>query len=420
MFVVGNDSDPDGDGFSVVGVDNPPNGTVLFDSSGIYYTPDVAFIGTETLTYTLRDNHGLTARATVTVTVTRAPNLPPIATSQNVSVTTGQTTAITLGASDPDGTPVTYAVGTPTGGTLTGTAPDLTYTAPATGGVYSFTFTAADGTFTSNTATVTITVTDPVNRPPVATNDTAAVDEDDSVSFDPRSQRHRRGQRPAGRRGHDTRRPRQRHLQRHVVHLHAGGQLQRPGLVHLHRCRTAGAGPPVGTVDLTVDPVNDAPVANIDTVTTTEGVATAVNVVANDADIDGDSLSVASNTQPAHGTATCGVTSCSYVPAPAFDGPDFFNYTVSDGNGGTATTTVNITVTSLNEAPAATLDVTPASATAPALVTATLGGTDPNGDAADLHPELGRRHPGAVGQPAGRRRPPTRTRGPGPTPSVWP
>ena len=242
--------------------------------------------------------------------------------------------------------------------------------------MYSFTFTAADGTFTSNTATVTITVTDPVNRPPVATNDTATVDEDGSATFDPRSNDTDAdndplaivGTTPAG---HGS------------VTCSATSCTYTPAANYngtdsfIYTLSDGRGGTTLGTVDLTVDPVNDAPVANIDTVTTTEGVATAVNVVANDADIDGDSLSVASNTQPAHGTATCGVTSCSYVPAPAFDGPDFFNYTVSDGNGGTATTTVNITVTSLNEAPAATLDVTPASATAPALVTATLGGTDP-------------------------------------------
>jgi hypothetical protein len=72
--------------------------------------------------------------------------------------------SITLTATDIEGDPLTYSiVGSPTHGTLSGSAPTLTYT-PDTdyNGPDSFTFKANDGILDSNTATVTIIV-EPVN-----------------------------------------------------------------------------------------------------------------------------------------------------------------------------------------------------------------------------------------------------------------
>ena len=89
------------------------------------------------------------------------------------AVTTNEDTAkaITLTGSDPDGDPLTYAVVTnPAHGTLSGTAPNLTYT-PALNynGVDTFTFAVRDAQLQSVPATVSLTIT-PVNDPPVANN----------------------------------------------------------------------------------------------------------------------------------------------------------------------------------------------------------------------------------------------------------
>jgi VCBS repeat-containing protein len=96
-------------------------------------------------------------------------NRAPVATAS--SVTTAEDTAvpITLNASDPDGNPLTFTLGAPAHGTLTGTAPNLTYTPAADyNGPDSFTFSVSDGSLTSATATVSITVT-AVDDPPVTT-----------------------------------------------------------------------------------------------------------------------------------------------------------------------------------------------------------------------------------------------------------
>ena len=67
---------------------------------------------------------------------------------------------VAVEAKDLDGDPLTYSVATqPAHGTLSGAAPDLTYTPdPDYNGPDSFTFTANDGTVDSNLATVRITV----------------------------------------------------------------------------------------------------------------------------------------------------------------------------------------------------------------------------------------------------------------------
>ena len=62
-------------------------------------------------------------------------------------------------------------------------------------------------------------------------------------------------------------------------------------------------------------------------------------------------------TQGANGSVTNNGSSVSYTPNANFFGNDSFTYTVSDGNGGNDTATVNITVTNVNDAPALTSSV---------------------------------------------------------------
>jgi regulation of enolase protein 1 (concanavalin A-like superfamily) len=100
------------------------------------------------------------------VTVTQGdpiPNSPPTAENASFASLRDTPVATTLTATDPNSDPLTYSVVTPPAhGTLSGTAPNLTYT-PSAGylGADSFTFKASDGQVDSNTATVSLTVTAP-------------------------------------------------------------------------------------------------------------------------------------------------------------------------------------------------------------------------------------------------------------------
>ena len=98
-----------------------------------------------------------------------------------------------------------------------------------------------------------------------------------------------------------------------------------------------------------------------------EGIAeddpgTAIDVLDGDTDGDGDPLEIVAVSTPAHGTAVFddGGTASEpsddtiiYTPEPDYFGPDVFTYTVSDGRGGLATATVQITVTEVNDDPIA-------------------------------------------------------------------
>ena len=111
------------------------------------------------------------AAGTAELTVTVVGNSPPIVTPQSVATLEDTPVGIVLAGTDADTTDVlSFAVvDQPADGSLSGTAPNLTFTPNANfNGPDSFTFSANDGTTDSSTATVFIDVT-PVNDPPTAT-----------------------------------------------------------------------------------------------------------------------------------------------------------------------------------------------------------------------------------------------------------
>jgi M6 family metalloprotease-like protein len=111
----------------------------------------------------------------------------------------------------------------------------------------------------------------------------------------------------------------------------------------------------VGCVMVNVTSVNDPPVAQNDSVTLAEDTPTTINVLANDTDVDNDSLSVTNfPTPPSHGGVTVNFDqTVLYTPTLNYSGPDSFVYTVSDGHGGTANATVTVTVTPVEDPPVA-------------------------------------------------------------------
>ena len=97
---------------------------------------------------------------------------------------------------------------------------------------------------------------------------------------------------------------------------------------------------------------NTPPEAVPDTDTVVEdSLDNVIDVLANDEDDDGDTLTVTHVTTPAHGTATRFDDHVTYTPLPDYAGSDSFQYTIGDGNGGTDITTVTITVTNTNDPP---------------------------------------------------------------------
>jgi hypothetical protein len=93
-----------------------------------------------------------------------------------------------------------------------------------------------------------------------------------------------------------------------------------------------------------VDKYNSSPVAVDDSAEVKSGSTVLVDVLANDTDEDGDTLSITGFTQGSKGTATQEGDSIRYTPNPGFIGMDEFMYEISDGNGGTSSARVTIIV----------------------------------------------------------------------------
>ncbi|MGS6582006.1 tandem-95 repeat protein [Vibrio diabolicus] len=105
------------------------------------------------------------------------------------------------------------------------------------------------------------------------------------------------------------------------------------------------------TVNVDVTPVNDAPVAKDDAATTQEDTAVTIDILPNDTDIDGDTLSIQSASVPeAQGKVEIVDGKLVFTPAENFHGDAEITYTVTDG-ALTDQATVNVTVNAVNDAP---------------------------------------------------------------------
>ncbi len=139
---------------------NPSHGTLSGTAPNLTFSPAIGFHGTDTFTFTCTNGYNITsAPATVTLNVATGA---PTADSQLVSVPTSTATTFALTGSDPNVPilPLTFNVATnPTHGTLSGTAPNLTFT-PTAGyiGPDSFTFTVNNGSITSVVGTLSLNI----------------------------------------------------------------------------------------------------------------------------------------------------------------------------------------------------------------------------------------------------------------------
>jgi len=123
-------------------------------------------------------------------------------------------------------------------------------------------------------------------------------------------------------------------------------------------------------------PVNNAPVASAQSVTTTKD--TAVEIILAGTDAEGDTLTYTVVDQPSNGTLTGAVPNLTYTPNADYNGNDSFTFKVNDGTVDSEPATVSITVTAVNDPPVATAQsVTTNQDTEIAI---TLAGTDTDND----------------------------------------
>src|SRR5205814_2761404 len=99
------------------------------------------------------------------------------------------------------------------------------------------------------------------------------------------------------------------------------------------------------TVTVTVIPANDPPVAVDDSASTPEDVPVTIDPLANDSDPDGDPLTI-TDASTTNGTVVIvGGTNLLFSPTTNYNGTTTIPYTISDGNGGSASATATVTTT---------------------------------------------------------------------------
>jgi VCBS repeat-containing protein len=365
--VLGNDTDVDAQPLTAVLVTGPSHGTLILNANGSYsYQPAANYNGPDSFTYRASDGTATSAAVTVSLTVT-AVNDTPFA---NDDAFTGNEDAslqvaapgVLANDTDEDAGSLTASVRTdPAHGALTLNAngsftyvPVANYTGPD-----SFTYTITDNGGLTDWATVAITVA-PAPDPPSASDDSYAITEDTTlVLFGPAVL------------ANDTDvdgLPLTAILVTGPSHgtltlTPSGGFTYSPAANYsgpdtfTYKASNGARESNVATVSLTVNGVNDAPAAVGNSYATNEDVQLVVNVpgvLGNDTDADGNPLTAALVTGPAHGTLVLDADGgFRYTPAPNYNGPDSFTYQASDGTLTSGVVTVSLSVTSVNDTPVA-------------------------------------------------------------------
>ncbi len=361
---------PSTSALTITGVSATANATVTISNDGqqLIYTPNANFQGIDTFTYTIEDDGGETSSATVTVEVTDV-NDAPVAVDDTFTVAEdGVATSLDVLNNDSSGPDVgedlqVSAVTAASHGTVTistdGKALIFTPTANFSG-TDSFTYTLSDGRGGTDTAQVTVTITE-VNDAPTAGRDIRSMNEDSVLTLD-----------VADLLGNDTAGAGETDQTLMVTGIGTATQ----GTATLNG-NTVTYTPPqdffgtisfeytirdngttngqadaktaVGTVTINVNNVNDPPTAVDDTATAQSGAGSImISVLSNDTGTpdSGEVLTVtAVSAGSAQGTMTIAADGrIEYTPADGFAGTETFTYTISDGNGGEDTATVTVDV----------------------------------------------------------------------------
>ena len=394
LDLAANDSDADdGLDLSSIAVSVPGNGSLVVNANGtVDYTHDGSETPlTDSFTYTIDDISGATSN-TVTVNLTITPvNDAPVALDGALNTDEDTVGIGVLVANDADGPGISYSIpindnGSKGTATITnGMTGAYTYTPNAGAiGSDSFTFTAFDGISISNTATITVTIND-INYPPVAVTDNFTVDEGSTTNLDLST--------------NDSDVDNALDLTSIAVSVPGNGSLvvNTNGTVDYTHDDSetpladsftytiddeAGATSNTVTVNLTITPVNDAPVAVADNFTVAEGsISTTLDLAVNDSDADNalDLTSIAIISGPGNGSPLVVNTdgTVDYTHNGSETTADSFTYTIDDQSGATSNTvTVSLTITPVNDPPVAigSCETTPQAVT----LNGTLGAIDPD------------------------------------------
>jgi VCBS repeat-containing protein len=387
--VLANDHDPDDGAVLTVTAASVPmgQGTATIVGNQVQFDPGADFnhlaageSQVVNVSYTIQDEHGATSTSTIAVTVT-GENDAPVAVADTATTDENSPVTVNVLANDhdpDDGAVLTVTAASAPSGQGTATivgnqvqfdpGTDFDHLAAGASQVVNVSYTIQDEHGATSTSTIAVTVTG-TNDAPVAVADTATTSENVPVTVNVLANDHdpddgavltvTAASAPSGQ-GSVT-----------VV----GNQVQfNPGsdFDHLavgesqivnvsYTIQDEHGATSTSTIAVTVTGTNDAPVAVADTATTSENAPVTIDVLANDHDVDdGAMLTVTAASAPSgQGSATIVANHVQFDPGTDFDHLAVgesqvvnLSYTIQDEHGATSSSTVAVTVTGTNDAPA--------------------------------------------------------------------
>jgi len=375
LNVLANDYDTDiGDSISISLVGTPDaGGSASINGSNIDYAPLADFSGTEHISYTISDGVD-TATATVTVTVVAPGNTVPTGFADSYSVIQDSTNTLNVLANDtdPDLPAQTLSIASADatslqGGTVTNNGTDITYSPAASyTGADSFTYVVTDGTATSTSVTVNLTVlATGGNSNPTGAVDSYSVIQDSTNTLDVLA--------------NDT----DPDLPAQTLSIASadaasaqGGTVTNNGTDITYTPAASYTGPDSFTYTVTDGTATSTSVTVSLTVLATGGntaptavndsnysvaensSANLLNVLVNDYDEDlpAQTLTIDSVSAAGNGTTSTDGSTISYTPNMGFSGPETFTYIITDGSAFSLAATVTVNVVAADTAPTGAVD----------------------------------------------------------------
>ena len=351
LDVLSQASDIDGDTLSISAITQGQKGAVSVVNDKLVYTPNANMNGSDTVAYTISDGHGGVVTRTLGVTIAAVNDAP---TAGLASTTTIEDQSITLDVlsqvSDVDGD-TSFTISDITQGqkgTISIVNNKIIYTSKANAnGKDTFTYTISDSHGASVIKAVDVDIT-AVNDAPAASLATATTSEDASVILDVLSQ--------ASDIDGDT----------IVIFGITQGQkgsvsVTNNKIVYSPMTNANGddtftytlsdghGGIITKTANVTINAVNDAPVAGLGAAVTIEDRSVILDVLAQASDVDGDNVTIAGVGQGQKGVVSIVNNKVVYIPNANVNGNDSFTYTLIDGHGGTTIRTINMSITPEND-----------------------------------------------------------------------
>ncbi|MFT5455988.1 MAG: VCBS repeat-containing protein, partial [Myxococcota bacterium] len=380
VSVLDNDVEVDGDPLiEAVVVANPLHGDLVLAGDGTWeYDPDPNYHGPDSFQYRARDGFVPdSVPSTVTITVAPVNDAPTgvadiYDTREDEPLVVDSIRGVLANDSDVDGDALTAVILSPPplGSVSLALDGSFTYTPAADfAGPESFTYQADDGALLSSAITVTINV-GAEDDAPIVVDDAYVVTEDTVLNVD----------RFAGMLSNDfdlegesltvvgidalpvlgtlTFNANGSFVYTPFVDEDGDGDGTTVDDTFTYRV-SDGTFEVVGLVEITIDPVNDAPRGLPDAFVTDEDtpiIAGPPGLLGNDTDVEGDAFVATLISEPSHGALVLDPDGTFvYTPAPDYNGEDFFRYAPEDDDLG-ATLTVNLTINPVNDVPVPTAD----------------------------------------------------------------